>query len=163
MQKTRHLADVYSDLLQQREEFRQAFLNRPVCTWDAAFTILTSTENNDAGRVQTSGTSDHTARIALNIDSVMERKNRDIVRAYLAPYQRVSDEIEMFELGINRLNGRTLCVARQLFVERRGGLSIGTLVCAARTQPRAGDHRRRGCRLDGMQAVRRIRVKTTVL
>ena len=119
MQKARHLADIYPDLLQQREEYRQAFLDRPVCTWDDAFTILTSAENNDAGRVQTSGTSDHTARIALNIDSVMERENRDIVRAYLAPYQRVSDEIEMFEMGMNRLNGRTLCVARQLFVERK--------------------------------------------
>ena len=49
----------------------------------------------------------------------MERENRDIVRAYLAPYQRVSDEIEMFELGMSRLTGRTLCVARQLFVERK--------------------------------------------
>ena len=73
MQKARHLADVYPDLLKQREEYRQAFLDRPVCTWEDAFTILTSAGNNNAGRVQTSGTSDQTARIALNIDSVMER------------------------------------------------------------------------------------------
>ena len=32
MQKARHLADVYPDLLQQREEYRQAFLDRPACT-----------------------------------------------------------------------------------------------------------------------------------
>lgn len=119
MQKARHLADVYPDLLKQREEYRQAFLNRPMCTWEDAFTILTSAGNNNAGRVQTSGTSDQTARIALNIDSVMERENRNIVQAYMTPYQRVSDEIEMFELCMNRLNRRTLCVARQLFVERK--------------------------------------------
>ena len=36
-----------------------------------------------------------------------------------APYRRVCEEVELFEIGLRSLRGRTQLVARQLFVQRK--------------------------------------------
>jgi len=84
--------------------------------------------------VQTSGTSDPTARIALNIDNVIARENRLIFEECWDRYQKLSSDVAGFEYGLKRLTGRTKFVAEQLFVQRKswkevvdeGGGTLGT-------------------------------------
>lgn len=62
-------------------------------------------------------------RTVLNCDKVLASMNREIQERreeeLIAPYRRVCEEVELFEIGLRSLRGRTQLVARQLFVQRK--------------------------------------------
>ena len=62
-------------------------------------------------------------RTVLNCDKVLASMNREIQERreeeLITPYRRVCEEIELFEIGLRSLRGRTQLVARQLFVQRK--------------------------------------------
>ena len=74
-------------------------------------------------RVKTSGTSNPVERTVLNCDKVLASMNREIQERreeeLITPYRRVCEEIELFEIGLRSLRGRTQLVAHQLFVQRK--------------------------------------------
>lgn len=113
------LADTYPDLVKERDACKEELQNLPKFTWNDAFTMLSGGHQDDMERVQTSGTSDPTARIALNIDKVIERENRLIFEECWERYQKLSADVNSFEYGMKRLSGRTRFVAEQLFIQRK--------------------------------------------
>ncbi len=56
-------------------------------------------------RVQTSGTSDKTAKIAINYKKVMERENEEWYRFLLGRYRKLKMELDFFEDSVRRLSG----------------------------------------------------------
>lgn len=125
MEKARELADSYPCLLAKRQELKQQIDESSAWfyTRDDVIYKLSQGAHEQGERVKTSGTSNPVERTVLNCDKVLASMNREIQERreeeLIAPYRRVCEEIEMFEIGLRSLRGRTQLVARQLFVQRK--------------------------------------------
>lgn len=125
MGKARELADSYPQLLVRKQELKKQIDESHAWfyTRDDVIYKLSQGAHEQGERVKTSGTSNPVERTVLNCDKVLASMNREIQERreeeLIAPYRRVCEEIEMFEIGLRSLRGRTQLVARQLFVQRK--------------------------------------------
>ena len=72
----------------------------------------------DGERVQTSGTSNKTAQIALNYQERMERINREWYEQIEKELQSVNDEIVFLESAMASLSGKCAAVLHDMVVNR---------------------------------------------
>ena len=72
----------------------------------------------DGERVQTSGTSDKTAQIALNYQERMERINREWFEHLEHRLKLLTDELSFFESALDSLSGRLPAIMRALVVHQ---------------------------------------------
>ena len=125
MEKARELADSYPQLLARKQELKKQIDESRVWfyTRDEVIYKLSQGAHEQGERVKTSGTSNPVERTVLNCDKVLASMNREIQKRreeeLITPYRRVCEEIELFEIGLRSLRGRTQLVARQLFVQRK--------------------------------------------
>ena len=75
------------------------------------------TAHHEGERVQTSGTSDKTAQIAMNYQERMEKINREWYEQLEKRFVIVSDELQFFESALASLSGRLPEVMHDLVVE----------------------------------------------
>lgn len=110
MEKARELADSYPQLLARKQELKKQ---------------IDEVLYPGRGHLQTvaRSASNPVERTVLNCDKVLASMNREIQKRreeeLITPYRRVCEEIELFEIGLRSLRGRTQLVARQLFVQRK--------------------------------------------
>lgn len=125
MEKARELADSYPQLLAKRQELKRQIDESAAWFYTREEVIykLSQGAHEQGERVKNSGTSNPVERTVLNCDKVLASMNREIQeRRYeelIEPYRRVCEKIELFEIGLRSLRGRTQLVARQLFVQRK--------------------------------------------
>ena len=125
MEKARELADSYPQLLVKRQELKQQIDDSSAWFYTREEVIykLSQGAHEQGERVKTSGTSNPVERTVLNCDKVLASMNREIRerrdKELVEPYRRVCEEIELFEIGLRSLRGRTQLVAQQLFVQRK--------------------------------------------
>lgn len=125
MEKARELADSYPQLLVRKQELKRQIDESHAWfyTRDEVIYKLSQGAHEQGERVKTSGTSNPVERTVLNCDKVLASMNREIQKRreeeLFAPYRRVCEEVELFEIGLRSLRGRTQLVARQLFVQRK--------------------------------------------
>lgn len=125
MEKARELADSYPRLLAKRQELKQQIDESSAWFYTREEVIykLSQGTHEQGERVKTSGTSNPVERTVLNCDKVLASMNREIQERreeeLITPYRRVCEEIELFEIGLRSLRGRTQLVAQQLFVQRK--------------------------------------------
>lgn len=125
MEKARELADSYPQLLARKQELKKQIDESRAWfyTRDEVIYKLSQGAHEQGERVKTSGTSNPVERTVLNCDKVLASMNREIQKRreeeLFAPYRRVCEEVELFEIGLRSLRGRTQLVARQLFVQRK--------------------------------------------
>ena len=125
MEKARELADSYPQLLIKRQELKQQIDKSSAWFYTREEVIykLSQGAHEQGERVKTSGTSNPVERTVLNCDKVLESMNREIQERrdeeLIEPYRRVCEKIELFEIGLRSLRGRTQLVAQQLFVQRK--------------------------------------------
>ena len=125
MEKARELADSYPQLLVQRQELKRQIDESHAWFYTREEVIykLSQGAHEQGGRVHTSGASNPVERTVLNCDKVLASMNREIQKRreeeLITPYRRACEEIELFEIGLRSLRGRTQLVARQLFVQRK--------------------------------------------
>lgn len=124
-EKARELADSYPQLLAKRQELKQQINESSAWFYTREEVIykLSQGAHEQGERVKTSGTSNPVERTVLNCDKVLASMNREIQERrdeeLIEPYRRVCEEIELFEIGLRSLRGRTQLVAQQLFVQRK--------------------------------------------
>lgn len=125
MEKARELADSYPQLLAKRQELKQQINESSAWFYTREEVIykLSQGAHEQGERVKTSGTSNPVERTVLNCDKVLASMNQEIQERrdeeLIEPYRRVCEEIELFEIGLRSLRGRTQLVAQQLFVQRK--------------------------------------------
>ena len=125
MEKARELADSYPQLLAKRQELKQQIDESSAWFYTREEVIykLSQGAHEQGERFRTSGTSNPVERTVLNCDKVLASMNREIQERrdeeLIEPYRRVCEEIELFEIGLRSLRGRTQLVAQQLFVQRK--------------------------------------------
>ena len=125
MEKARELADSYPQLLVKRQELKQQIDDSSAWFYTREEVIykLSQGAHEQGERVKTSGTSNPVERTVLNCDKVLASLNREIQERrdeeLIEPYRRVCEKVELFEIGLRRLRGRTQLVAQQLFVQRK--------------------------------------------
>lgn len=125
MGKARELADSYPQLLVKRQELRRQIDESSAWfyTRDEVIYKLSQGAHEQGERVKTSGTSNPVERTVLNCDKLLASMNREIQERrdeeLIEPYRRVCEQIELFEIGLRSLRGRTQLVAQQLFVQRK--------------------------------------------
>lgn len=125
MEKARELADSYPQLLAKRQELKQQIDESSAWFYTREEVIykLSQGAHEQGERVKTSGTSNPVERTVLNCDKVLASINREIQERrdeeLIEPYRRVCEKIELFEIGLRSLRGRTQLVAQQLFVQRK--------------------------------------------
>ena len=125
MEKARELADSYPRLLAKRQELKQQIDESSAWFYTREEVIykLSQGAHEQGERVKTSGTSNPVERTVLNCDKVLASMNREIrerrEEELITPYRRVCEEIELFDIGLRSLRGRTQLVAQQLFVQRK--------------------------------------------
>mgnify|MGYP000072271296 FL=1 len=125
MEKARELADSYPQLLARKQELKRQIDESHAWfyTRDEVIYKLSQGAHEQGERVKTSGTSNPVERTVLNCDKVLASMNREIQKRreeeLITPYCRVCEKIELFEIGLRSLRGRTQLVARQLFVQRK--------------------------------------------
>lgn len=125
MEKARELAVSYPQLLVRRQELKQQIDESSAWFYTREEVIykLSQGAHEQGERVKTSGTSNPVERTVLNCDKVLASMNREIQERrdeeLIEPYRRVCEEIELFEIGLRSLRGRTQLVAQQLFVQRK--------------------------------------------
>lgn len=125
LERARELAGSYSLLVKKREWLRQQYEESKswFYTKDEIIYKLSQGAHEESERVQTSGTSNPVERTVLNCDKVLASMNREVqsqrTEQFLEPYYRVCEDIELFEVGLRSLSGRTRFVAEQLFVDGR--------------------------------------------
>ena len=125
MEKARKLADSYPQLLARKQELKKQIDESHAWfyTRDEVIYKLSQGAHEQGERVKTSGTSNPVERTVLNCDKVLASMNREIQERreeeLIAPYRRVCEEVELFEIEMRSLRGRTQLVARQLFVQRK--------------------------------------------
>ena len=125
MEKARELADSYPQLLARKQELKQQIDESSAWFYTREEVIykLSQGAHEQRERVKTSGTSNPVERTVLNCDKVLASMNREIQERrdeeLIEPYRRVCEEIELFEIGLRSLRGRTQLVAQQLFVQRK--------------------------------------------
>ena len=76
------------------------------------------TPRMEGERVQTSGTSDKTAQIALNYQERMERINREWFEHLEHRLKQLTDELSFFESALDSLSGRLPAIMRALVVRQ---------------------------------------------
>lgn len=74
-------------------------------TEDDVISMMSFSHPSGDERVQTSGTSDKTAKVALNYRKVMARENDEWYDFLLKRYLKLKEEIEFFEESVKRLSG----------------------------------------------------------
>lgn len=125
MEKARELADSYPQLLAKRQELKQQIDDSSAWFYTREEVIykLSQGAHEQGERVKTSGTSNPVERTVLNCDKVLASLNREIQECrneeLIEPYRRVCEKVELFEIGLRSLRGRTQLVAQQLFVQRK--------------------------------------------
>lgn len=125
MEKARELVDSYPQLLAKRQELKQQIDESAAWFYTREEVIykLSQGAHEQGERVKTSGTSNPVERTVLNCDKVLASMNREIQdrrdEELIEPYRRVCEKIELFEIGLRSLRGRTQLVAQQLFVQRK--------------------------------------------
>ena len=125
MEKARELADSYPQLLAKRQELKQQIEESSAWFYTREEVIykLSQGAHEQGERIKTSGTSNPVERTVLNCDKVLASMNREIQdrrdEELIEPYRRVCEKIELFEIGLRSLRGRTQFVAQQLFVQRK--------------------------------------------
>ena len=125
MEKARELADSYPQLLARRQELKRQIDESHAWFYTREEVIykLSQGVHEQGERVKTSGTSNPVERTVLNCDKVLASMNREIQERreeeLIEPYRRVCEKIELFEIGLRSLRGRTQLVAQQLFVQRK--------------------------------------------
>ncbi len=125
MEKARELADSYPQLLARKQELKQQIDESSAWFYTREEVIykLSQGAHEQGERVKTSGTSNPVERTVINCDKVMASMNREIQEhrdeELIEPYRRVCEKIELFEIGLRSLRGRTQLVAQQLFVQRK--------------------------------------------
>lgn len=125
MEKARELADSYPQLLARKQELKKQIDESHAWfyTRDEVIYKLSQGAHEQGERVKTSGTSNPVERTVLNCDKVLASMNREIQKRreeeLFAPYRRVCEAAELFDIGLRSLRGRTQLVARQLFVQRK--------------------------------------------
>lgn len=125
MEQAKELADSYRLLVHRRDMLRQQYEDSRswFYTKDEIIYKLSQGAHEESECVQTSGTSNPVERTVLNCDKVLASMNREIQERreeeLITPYRRVCEEIELFEIGLRSLRGRTQLVAQQLFVQRK--------------------------------------------
>ena len=125
MDKAKELADSYPQLLAKRQELKQQIDDSSAWFYTREEVIykLSQGAHEQGERVKTSGTSNPVERTVLNCDKVLASMNREIQERrdeeLIEPYRRVCEKIELFEIGLRSLRGRTQLVAQQLFVQRK--------------------------------------------
>lgn len=125
MEKARELADSYPQLLAKRQELKQQIDESSAWFYTREEVIykLSQGAHELGERVRTSGTSNPVERTVLNCDKLLASMNREIQERrdeeLIEPYRRVCEQIELFEIGLRSLRGRTQLVAQQLFVQRK--------------------------------------------
>lgn len=125
MEKARELADSYPQLLARKQELKKQIDESHAWfyTRDEVIYKLSQGAHEQGERVKTSGTSNPVERTVLNCDKVLASMNREIQKRreeeLFAPYRRVCEAVELFDIGLRSLRGRTQLVARQLFVQRK--------------------------------------------
>ena len=125
MEKARELADSYPQLLARRQELKRQIEESSAWFYTREEVIykLSQGAHEQGERVKTSGTSNPVERTVLNCDKVLASMNREIQERrdeeLIEPYRRVCEKIELFEIGLRSLRGRTQLVAQQLFVQRK--------------------------------------------
>lgn len=125
MEKARELADSYPQLLARKQELKRQIDESHAWfyTRDEVIYKLSQGAHEQGERVHTSGTSNPVERTVLNCDKVLASMNREIQERrdeeLITPYRRVCEKIELFEIGLRSLRGRTQLVAQQLFVQRK--------------------------------------------
>ena len=125
MEKARELAASYPQLLAKRQELKQQIDESSAWFYTREEVIykLSQGAHELGERVRTSGTSNPVERTVLNCDKLLASMNREIQERrdeeLIEPYRRVCEQIEVFEIGLRSLRGRTQLVAQQLFVQRK--------------------------------------------
>lgn len=125
MEKARELAASYPQLLAKRQELKQQIDESSAWFYTREEVIykLSQGAHELGERVRTSGTSNPVERTVLNCDKLLASMNREIQERrdeeLIEPYRRVCEQIELFEIGLRSLRGRTQLVAQQLFVQRK--------------------------------------------
>ena len=125
MGKARELADSYPQLLAKRQELKRQIDESSAWFYTREEVIykLSQGAHEQGDRVKTSGTSNPVERTVLNCDKVLASMNREIQERreeeLIEPYRRVCEKIQLFEIGLRSLRGRTQFVAQQLFVQRK--------------------------------------------
>lgn len=125
MEKARELADSYPQLLAKRQELKQQIDESSAWFYTREEVIykLSQGAHEQGERVKTSGTSNPVERTVLNCDKVLASMNREVQERrdeeLIEPYRRVCEKVELFEIGLRSLRGRTQLVAQQLFVQRK--------------------------------------------
>ena len=71
----------------------------------------------DGERVQTSGTSDKTAQIALNYRARRERVNQEWYECLKEQHQQLDEEIAFFEAALGSLSGKLPAIMQDMIVE----------------------------------------------
>lgn len=75
------------------------------------------TTRQDGERVQTSGTSDKTAQIAMAYRERQERLNREWYEYLEAQLKALNDELLFFEAALDSLSGRLPCIMRDMVID----------------------------------------------
>ena len=125
MEKARELADSYPQLLARKQELKQQIDESSAWFYTREEVIykLSQGAHEQGERVKTSVTSNPVERTVLNCDKVLASMNREIQERrneeLIEPYRHVCEKIELFEIGLRSLRGRTQLVAQQLFVQRK--------------------------------------------
>lgn len=115
------LAGRYSGMLLEKENTEKVLAGTPIYTEDMAIDELSGVANTDTERVQTSGTSNPTERIALLLENgFVEKRNAQIRKeAYqnFREYLVLCEHIRIVETAMEeRMDERTKAVFLQIFV-----------------------------------------------
>ena len=97
--------------------------------------VITSmyTPRHDGERVQTSGTSDKTAQIALNYESRMARLNREWYEHLEKELVELTDELNFFEGALRSLPVEMADIMWDLVVEQMKWDAVETKYCISHT------------------------------
>ena len=100
-----------------------------------AYQVITSmyTAHHEGERVQTSGTSDKTAQIALNYESRMERLNREWYEHLEKQLLELTDELNFFEGALHALPVEMADVMWDLVVEQMKWDAVEQKYCISHT------------------------------
>ena len=123
----------YQDMVKEREQISQRLkeLQNEFLT-DRDIIEALSFSHPDDDRVQTSGTSDKTCKIAL---CYRDKKNKvldDSYRYWTSRYNEINSEIETFEEAVKRLPGDLAEVMQLIVIDNNTWEQAETMLCMSR-------------------------------
>lgn len=95
--------DNYSKLKKERDMLSYQISHFAGITRDDVIEALTFATPESEDRVQTSGTSDKTAKIAMNYEKIMDRENDDYYEFMVGQFKKLDGEINFFEDAIRQM------------------------------------------------------------